>query len=201
MKMYNVPDLRNKSEEEGIAILKDYNIAIQYVESEVAKDTIIYTEPDANQLVYKNQLIVLYVSAGNREKYKNLKNQIYEDCIGYLDIIKSQYALDIKIKYLEDVNYPDGLIIKQQTKKEYIDYNDELELVIISNSKTVLLPSFFGWHYQEVINFCNKNKINVEFEYIEFLFEADYVVAQSIREGQYVFKQSNPVIIYLAKEN
>lgn len=201
IKMYNIPDLRNLYEEEGISLLSEFDIAINYVESDKEKNKILYTEPNHNQLIFKDQLIVLYVSRGNDPKYKKLKNQIYDDCKKYLEEIKTEYNLEIIVKYLENPDFPNGLIIEQNIPNEYISNSDIMELVVVTNSKTVILPEFIGWKAQEVLKYAKENKINVEFEYIDFLFEKDCVIGQSVKAGELVFKQGNPVIIYLAKEN
>lgn len=201
VKMYNVPDLSNLKDTVGIELLKDFDIAIEYVESDVNKDTILYTFPKANQLIFKDQRIIIYVSSGNKAKYKNLTNQIYVDCQDYLNKIKEEYSLKIVTKYIEDSKYPNGLIIKQITPNKYLNSGDLVELVIIKNENTVKIPNFFGWKDIDVVKYCNENKINVELEYIEFLFEANCVVAQSVKEKELVIKQGNPIIIYLAKES
>ena len=201
VKLLSLPSVKGLTEEEGITLLKDYEVAIKYVESDIAKDTILYTEPNANQLVFEKQLIILYVSKGYAPKYRNLKNQIYEDCKSYLSELKEEYNLDITVKYVEIGEYPDGLIYEMRTEHDYISPNEKVEITVISNPKTVVLPDFIGWTYQDVLKFARDNKINVEFEYVSFLFEANCVVGQSVLAGELVFKQSNPVIIYLAKEN
>ena len=82
---------------------------------------------------------------------------------------------------------------------QYLKNLNKIEFVVISNKKTVALPNFIGWHYQEVINYANENDIRVEFEYVLFYYQNDYVIGQSVSSGTMVLKNSNPIIIYLAK--
>ena len=78
---------------------------------------------------------------------------------------------------------------------------DVLELVVISNPKTVKIPDFTGWYYKDLIKYSNENNINITFEYVMILYPANYAVGQSVEAGSMVLKNSNPITIYLAKEN
>ena len=78
---------------------------------------------------------------------------------------------------------------------------DVLELVVISNPKTVKIPDFTGWYYKDLIKYSNENNINITFEYVMILYPANYAVGQSVEAGSIVLKNSNPITIYLAKEN
>ena len=202
IKMSYLKDLTGIKEEEGIEALVDYQVAVEYIESNLEKETIVRTQPAAGQLVYENQMITLYVSKGYvKEKYKNLENRIYEDCYEYLNHLKKDYKITISITYKESKTHLDGLIYQQITSDEFIDENEKIELIVIINPKTVILPDFTGWYYKDVIKYANENEININFEYICVLFPIDYVVGQSVLKGYEVLKNSNPITIYLAKEN
>jgi beta-lactam-binding protein with PASTA domain len=95
----------------------------------------------------------------------------------------------------------DGLIYKQKSESDYIDYNDIFELVVISNPKTVTIPDFMGWNYMDLLRFTNENDINVIIEYVSMLYPSNHVVGQSVEAGEMILKNSNPITIYLAKEN
>ena len=58
-----------------------------------------------------------------------------------------------------------------------------------------------GWHYSEVVKYCSENQISLEFLYVEIPYPVDFVVGQSIKPHTEVLKNSNPIIVYLAKEN
>ena len=200
IRMQYLADVKGKSVEEGISLLKNYEIAIDYVESDTKKDKILYTSPRANELVYDNQLVTIYVAKESKIRFKNLEKQFISDCKNYLDEIKKNYNLIVSITYLENNDFPDGLIYKQKTIDEIIDQNDVLELVVISNKKTVKVPDFIGWHSKDVLKFLNDNKLNGEFIYIEILFPNDCVVGQSVMSGVEIYKNST-IVIYLAKES
>ena len=73
-------DVSGLNEEEAINLLKDYEITIEYVESDKKRKTVVYTKPYALELVYDNQMITLYVSKGFlTEKYRILENKIYDN--------------------------------------------------------------------------------------------------------------------------
>ena len=202
IKMNYLKDVSGKGEEEGIEVLSDYQIAIEYVESQVEKDVILYSKPAAGELVYENQMVTLYVSKGYfSEKYRKLENMMYDDCKEYLESLTKNYKIEVVITYEKNNKHLDGLIYKQNTLDEYIDMFDTIELIVISNPKSIYDTNFTGWYYKDVIKYAEENSINVEFEYISILFPKDYVVGQSVLEGTEVLKNSNPIIIYLAKEN
>ncbi len=202
IKMHYLNDVSNLNEEEGSLLLADYKISIVYLESDEDKSTILYTKPSANALVYEGQMITLYVSKGYYlARYKNLENLVYTDCIEYLKKLEADYQIKIIITYKKDNYLLDGLVYEQVTTDDFIEENDTLQLVVISNPKTVILPNFVGWYYKDVINFSRENNINISFEYIPILYPSDYVVGQSKEEGSMVLKNSNPITVYLAKEN
>ena len=202
IKMNYLKDVSSKSEDEGILLLSDYQIAIEYVESQMQKDIILYSKPAAGELVYENQMITLYVSKGYMmEKYRNLENMLYDEAIEYLESLIKEYKIEVVITYEKNNKHLDGLIYKQKMIDEYIDMFDTIELVVISNPKSISIKDFTGWHYKDVINYAKENSINVSFEYIPILFPKDYVVGQSVLAGTEVLKNSNPITIYLAKEN
>ena len=125
---------------------------------------------------------------------------MYDDCKEYLNNLIKDYKIELIISYQESDTMLDGIIYKQVTADDYIDNLDVLELVVISNKKTIVIPDFIGWHYIDVLKYGNENKINFVFEYIPILYPKNYVVGQSKGKGYEVLKNSNPITIYLAKE-
>ena len=126
---------------------------------------------------------------------------LFDDCEEYIELLVKKYKIEVIITYEKNNKHLDGLIYKQITKDQYLDLNDTLELIVISNPKSVNISDFIGWHYKDVLRYALENNINVSFEYIPILFPKDYVVGQSVVAGTKVLKNSNPIIIYLAKEN
>lgn len=201
IKMHYMNDLSGLTEEESIKELEKYEISIEYIESPNEKNTVVYTNPTSKELVCEGQMIVLYISKGyQREKVKSLVNQLYSDSESYLKSLINDYKAEVVIKYVLDDDNIDGLITEQKTSKEYLDDNMTIELTIISNPKTVVIPDFSGWYYKEVIKFGLENMIEIEFEYISILYPKDYVVGQSIDCGTVVLKRNTTIIIYLSKE-
>ena len=127
--------------------------------------------------------------------------EFYDDCEEYLKSLIEEYKIEVVITYEKNNKHLDGLIYKQKTLDEYIDLFDTIELVVISNPKSIIIADFTGWHYKDVIKYAGENSINIHFEYITILFPKDYVVGQSVLAGTKVLKNSNPITIYLAKEN
>ena len=64
IKMQYLKDVSGIMESEAIEILVDYEINIEYVESSKKRQTVLYTKPASNELVYDKQMITLYVSKG-----------------------------------------------------------------------------------------------------------------------------------------
>lgn len=202
IKMHYLQDIRGFKEEDGVLLLDNYEVAIIYIESDEEKSTILYTKPQSNELVYENQLITVYVSKGyETPKFATLEKKHYNDVVLYINKIKEEYELDVKITYLKDKFLPDGLILEQKTTDQFIDLHDKLELVVIDNPKSVQIPNFVGWNYRKVLDYAIENDINIEFEYVEILYPKNYVIGQSVTEGDYVLKNSNPIIIYISKES
>lgn len=200
VKVSYLKNVNNLNIDDGMEKLQNFEISVLYIDSELTKDTILYTEPKANSLVYDNQMITLFVSKGySTVKFKNLENQVYDNCIEYIENIKKAYNLNVVITYKENKYLLDGLIHSQIITDEYIDQNDTLELVVISNKKVITLPDFIGWHYKDVILYANEKDLRIEFEYVEIFYASDYVVGQSVNSGTKVLKNSNSIKIYLAK--
>lgn len=196
-----LPNVYNHKLEDGLLKLDKYEVSVSFVDSYLEKDTIIYTEPKANAIVYDKQVITLFVSKGeNNIKYLNLENEMYEEHIEYINNLKNSYNIDVIITYIEDSNLLDGLIYEQKTDDVYIDRGERIEFIVGKNKETIVLPSFVGWHYQDVILYANSNNIRIEIEYVEFFYQEDYVIGQSVSGGTLVMKNSNPIIIYLAKK-
>ena len=109
IKMHYLKDVSGKKEDDGILLLNDYQIAIEYVESDQEKSTILYSKPQAGELVFENQMITLYISKGYYlDRYKILKNQIYDDCEEYLNKLINDYQIELVITYKKDNNLLDG---------------------------------------------------------------------------------------------
>lgn len=202
IKMYILNDVSGLNYEDGLRTLDEFEIGIEYIESTSPQDTIIYTVPSAGKAVYEGQMIKVYVSKGyNREVYQNLINELYENKKLYLLKLVNEYQIDLEIVYKKDDIMVDGLIYNVELEDEFIDINDKIIITIISNSKTVVIPDFIGWYYTDVVRYCRENQINLEFLYIEIPYPVDFVVGQNIKPHTEVLKNSNPVIVYLAKEN
>ena len=201
IKMQYLKDVSGIMESEAIEILVDYEINIEYVESSKKRQTVLYTKPASNELVYDKQMITLYVSKGFlSKKYDVLENQMYDDCKEYLNNLVKDYKIELIISYEESHTMLDGIIYKQITSDDYIDNLDVVELIVISNPKTIVIPDFIGWHYIDVLKYSKENDVNFIFEYIPILYSKNYVVGQSKCKGYEVLKNSNPITIYLAKE-
>ena len=144
---------------------------------------------------------LLYISKGYlREKYQNIENTLYEDNKEYLNNLVKNYKIELTVTYKKDKTMLDGLISNQNTLDRYVDFGEQLEIVVISNPKTVVLPDFIGKNYIEVLKFAQENDLNIIVEFIPILYLNNHVVGQSVLPGEEILKNSNPIIIYLSKE-
>ena len=201
-KMSYLKDVSGLKLDSGLEYLSDYEINVLYVESEKDEAIILYSQPKANSLVYEKQSITLYVSSGyNPEKYESIKNKMYEDSVEYLESIKKTYNLNIIINYKEDRYLPDGLIYDFQTDSDVIINNDTVYITVIKNTKYIIIPDFYGWYYKDVLNYAKNNEIKIDIIYTDLFYTPDFVIGQSVKEGTKVLKNSNPIIIYVAKRS
>ena len=67
VKVSYLKNVNNLNLDEGVEKLHDFEISVIYIESDLAKDLIVYTNPKANSLVYDNQMITLYVSKEDKQ--------------------------------------------------------------------------------------------------------------------------------------
>ena len=201
IKVRYLKDVTGLEEDQAIDVLMNYEITLEYVESSTEKDKVLYTSPKAGELVYDKQMVTLYISKGYlREKYQNIENTLYEDNKEYLNNLVKDYKIELTVTYKKDKTMLDGLISNLNTLDQYVDFNEQLEIVVISNPKTVVLPDFIGKNYVEVLKFAQENDLNIIVEFIPILYLNNHVVGQSVLPGEEVLKNSNPIIIYLSKE-
>ena len=140
IKMSNLKDLSGYSLNDGLDHLANFNVDIMYVESNEEEHIILYSSPQANSLVYDNQLIVLYVSSGSvNVEYKPIKNRMYKEYISYIDMLRNEYNIEVVIDYINSKYLPDGLIYEFKTLDEKINYNDTVYITIVKNEKYVLI--------------------------------------------------------------
>ena len=202
IKMLSLKDVSGYYYEDGLTILSDFEITIEYTESEIEKDTILYTLPNAGEIVYIGQMVKIYVSRGYRSlTYENLLNELYSNKKDYLLDLVDKYEIKLEVNYKDDNILVDGLIYNVEMKDFYVDKYDSIVLTVINNPKTVILPDFMGWYYVDVLNYAIKNQIKVEFIYIPIMYITDFVVGQSVKPNTTVLKNNGSIIVYLAKEN
>lgn len=200
--MYLLKDVGGYHYEDGLTILNNFEISIEYLDSEEEKDVILYTIPSAGNVVYEGQMVKVFVSKGyNSLVYDNLVNELYSSKKEYLLNLVDKYQIKLEIIYKKDNFIVDNLIYKVELEDEFIDKGDTVILTIISNLKTVIIPDFMGWPYYEVIKYASENQININYMYIEVLYPSDFIVGQSVKPYTEILKNSNPITVYLAKEN
>ena len=201
VKISYLKDVTGFTEEQALEVLIDYEITLEYVESTKAKETVLYSSPSAGELVYEKQMVTLYVSKGYlRDRYLNIENTLYEENVEYLNELVRDYKIELVITYKKDNLMLDGLIYQQFSDDDFIDIGETVELVVISNPKTIKIPDFIGWSYIELLKYCQQNELNIIIEYIPILYLRNHVVGQSVSAGEEVLKNSNPIVIYLSKE-
>ena len=201
IKLYYLKDVSGLNQEEALNVLKDFEITIEYVESDKERDSVLYSNPYANDLVYEKQMITLYVSKGHiSEKYENLENKMLKDVTKYLSLLVNEYKIEIEINYVKNADMLDGLIYKQVSESEHISVGDKLQLYVISNPKYIILPDFTGYSYMDLLVYCNLNDIKIHIIYIPIIYPENHVISQSVSPGEAVMKGSNPITIYLSKE-
>lgn len=191
-------DLTDLKVDEALKQLVDYNVEIIEVESEIEVNTVLYTVPEKDRLIYKGQTIQIYISTGEIiENYKDLTNQYYSDNIDYLEDLTDKYNINIVIEQSKNQGYADGLIISQSNFGEIID-NESLTIVVNIDDSTVIIPSFVNKNYQSAQQFFSDKDIKVIYIFSKSAYTKDMIYSQSIKENSLVLVNDNPIYFYVS---
>ena len=149
---FPVPNLKNLSQEEGLAVLDrmgfESSVAGAYISKEVAKGQIVSTKPPFGRLVKKNRHIRLFISKGLAEiRVPDLK--------GMSDLQAQQLLEDLSLRVPETQEaysneYAAGYVIAQYPSPNYM-------LSPSSNIQLVLSKGFpvEVWRSQSHFDFLN----------------------------------------------
>lgn len=200
-KILVVPNIIEMTEEEGIETLKTSKIKykITYLENE--DNVVLKTMPYPNTKIKSNFEIDVYVGKIMPASYKSFIGQVYDDVKDKINIMCNNNGINLKIKYEENDNVLNGVIINESLSNgEYLEGVEELVITISSNNTKLLMPNFVGKHINEVIDFVNENNLLVIFIYLETPILEDIIIHQSIKENTVIDRNSNYKIeIYVSK--
>lgn len=186
---YNMNDIKD--------ILKDYKISIIYIDSTEQHDTVLYTAPSANKLVYIGQEIQVYVSNGNETiTYKNLINKYYEDNQEYFTYLE-KLGVNIIIENQISNEYPDGLIINQSSLG-VVKSTDDFIIKVNYNEPLIEIPDLINKTESYVRDYFKDTKIEVIFIYNNVNKEEDLVYYQSINANSLVINTNTKLYVYIS---
>ena len=200
-KILVVPNIIEMSEEEGIETLKTSKIKYKIIYLENQDNIVLRTMPYPNTKIKGNYEIEVFIGKVMPASYKSYIGQVYEDVKEKINIMCNNNGIKLKIKYEQNNNVLDGVIINESINNgDYLEGIEELIITISSNNTKLLMPNFVGKHINEVVEFANKNNLLVIFIYLETPILEDIILHQSIKENTVIDKNSNYKIeIYVSK--
>ena len=200
-KILVVPNIIEMSEEEGIETLKMSKIKYKIIYLENQDNIVLRTMPYPNTNIKGNYEIEVFIGKVMPASYKSFIGQVYDDVKDKINIICNNNGIKLKIKYEQNSNVLDGVIINESINNgQYLEGIEELTITISSNNTKLLMPNFVGKHINEVVEFANKNNLLVIFIYLETPILEDIILHQSIKENTVIDKNSNYKIeIYVSK--
>ena len=200
-KILIVPDIVKMNEQEGLNTLKENKIRYKVTYLENEENIVLRTMPYPNTKIKGNYEIEVFVGKVMPASYKSFIGQVYDDVKDKINIICNNNGIKLKIKYEQNSNVLDGVIINESINNgQYLEGIEELTITISSNNTKLLMPNFVGSHINEVIDFANKNNLMMIFIYLETPILEDIILHQSIKENTVIDKNSNYKIeIYVSK--
>lgn len=200
-KILVVPNIIEMSEEEGIETLKTSKIKYKIIYLENQDNIVLRTMPYPNTKIKGDYEIEVFIGKVMLASYKSYIGQVYEDVKEKINIMCNNNGIKLKIKYEQNNNVLDGVIINESINNgDYLEGIEELVITISSNNTKLLMPNFVGKHINEVVEFANKNNLLVIFIYLETPILEDIILHQSIKENTVIDKNSNYKIeIYVSK--
>ena len=200
-KILVVPNIIEMSEEEGIETLKMSKIKYKIIYLENQDNIVLRTMPYPNTKIKGDYEIEVFIGKVMPASYKSYIGQVYEDVKEKINIMCNNNGIKLKIKYEQNNNVLDGVIINESINNgQYLEGIEELTITISSNNTKLLMPNFVGKHINEVVEFANKNNLLVIFIYLETPILEDIILHQSIKENTVIDKNSNYKIeIYVSK--
>ncbi len=191
--VFKMIDVTSLTKEETIDKLEDFNIEFIEIDSNLEKNTVVYTDPMKDEFIQKNQILKIYISNGKKENnYDNLVNKYYDDVVDYLNYLEKEQKVKVIIKKQLSDNYPDGVILSQSSNGKILE-NDTFTILINYNNPLILVPNLIGKTEEEVIEIFIEIDLNILFIY-EQIDGSNKVYNQSISPNSLVL---NGTILYV----
>lgn len=182
----------------------EVNTKIENVESsEIEKNLVVRTDPEAGRSIKQGTVITIYKSIG--EEIVVLENYIGKNSIEIKTMLETKYGLKVTIQKKdvtdESKKYEDDEIIDQNLAEgTELKKGENLILYVPTNEE--VFPDFVseGYSLDDVIAFCDTNELNCTYteEETEYIAE-NKITYQSRKAGMAVAKGSNLTIRYAVK--
>lgn len=177
---------------------------IEVIESsEIEKNLVVKTDPEAGRSIKQGTTITIYKSAG--EEIVVLENYVGKNSIEIKTMLETKYGLKVNIQKKdptdESKKYGDDEIIDQNLAEgTELKRGEVLILYVPTNEEE--FPDFVGEGYSldDVKAFCDENELNCTYTEEETSYIAEgKITYQSRKAGMTVAKGSNLTIRYAVK--
>lgn len=182
-----VPDVSGMTVIEAEKTLKDagFEVAsetIKEINESVPKEIVIKTEPKAERLRKKGEVITIYESLG--EEIYVMENFVGQNYLTVKAILESKYELKVKVekKDVDDISNIDEQQIVEQSVKEGTKLGSGSEVTLYIPNIIEGYPDFVedNWSVEEIEEFCSQYGIILKINYEETLQYADgMIISQS----------------------
>lgn len=184
-----VPDLRNLSYEDAVAVLEEHGLVadpeVQYVHDDVIPEGyVVKTVPFQGRTVRKQRPVQLYISLGPE---KMLAPDLYMHTEEEARIILQEHGLKINCirEYNDDV--PAGKIFKQIPSAGVpVSRDEEIVVYVSSGSRPFSLPSLIGRTEKAAVSYLEQAGLNPRLRYEANEKPAGTVIAQFPEPGSFV---------------
>lgn len=163
-----IPNLSQKDITIAVSELTSLGLNVkteQRNDEEIKAGYVIGTDPAANTIVKKGSTVTIFESLG-REKVK------FDDYVGrQIDDVRRELEAKGYVKnniraYSVESKKPENQIVSQQPLPGELinpeEYKEKVIIFEISKGPKIIVPDLTGWSEEEVMNFIEKNKLNLD---------------------------------------
>ncbi len=163
----------------------DVNTNIKTVESsEIEKNLVVKTDPEAGRNIKEDTKITIYKSIG--ENTFEIENYVGQDVNDVKEKLEEEYELNVTIEKkvpTDDKEYGENEIIAQSLAEgSEVKEGDSITLFIPEIIEEV--PNLSGWTEEQVNKFASDNNITIKVDYIQTTqYEEGTVISQNKSPG------------------
>lgn len=203
-----------------LLLLQNCSLIKKKNNQEKSKTNIIDIKCNSNKCQQGNDRIdCLQEEKNSKCLIPNFVGQTKKNVIDWINSISNN--IELEIKYIEDKNYKDGVIIEQSITgtnvKDLIIGRTKLVITIVNNGSLVdcqkdsqntkcILPNFIDKKKSEIESWLESiaNNIKIKYIYVNSTKESGTIISQSIKSGSSIkemLDKGETIIIYISKGN